>query len=398
MLLEPCDDRSLGLVDGLAVEKVAVHVRTVAGVGGLLDVGTAGDDLADRQVEGAGEGVVPLVMTGAGEDRSGSVGGQHIVGDPHRYPAAVDGVDGVGAGERAGLGRIDGLAGPIALGHSADVCEVDIDCGPLRCGGDPRHQRMLGCEHGVGTAEQGVWPCGEHREARVAIGDGECDLGAVRAADPLSLHGLDAFRPVDELQIVDQAVRVRGDLQHPLLHGALLDRISGLHVHAVLDFLVGEHGAQGRAPVHGNLRLVGEATAVELEEDPLGPAIVGLIAGGELTAPVVRQAELGQLLLEGRDVPLGDLSWVLAFLDCLALRGETEAVPAHDAQHIEAHHASCPGDDIGGDVALGMPDVKPRAARVGEHVEHVVLGARPVRGRRERILLLPGLPPLGFDG
>src|SRR5688572_31374109 len=44
--------------------------------------------------------------------------------------------------------------------------------------------------------------------------------------------------------------------------------------------------------------------------------------------------------------------------------------------HVETHHPLGARDHVGRRVALGMADVEPRAARVREHVEHVVLGPR----------------------
>src|SRR5207244_9729363 len=47
--------------------------------------------------------------------------------------------------------------------------------------------------------------------------DGERDFGAHAAADPVALHELDRLGPVEQVEITEQTVRVRGDAQHPLL-------------------------------------------------------------------------------------------------------------------------------------------------------------------------------------
>ena len=91
-------------------------------------------------------------------------------------------------------------------------------------------ERVLGREHDVGRAHEGVGPRREdldhvvgQRLGRGALnlggrGDAEVDVRALRAADPVLLRGLRALWPVDpaRLEVVGEAVGVRGDLQDPL--------------------------------------------------------------------------------------------------------------------------------------------------------------------------------------
>ena len=220
-------------------------------------------------------------------------------------------------------------------------------------------------------------------------------------ADPVALHLLDALRPVDQIEVVEQAFGVLGDLEHPLAHQAPLDRVAGLDVGAVLDLLVGEHGAQRRAPVDRHVGHVGEALLVELEEDPLCPTVVVGGGGVDLALPVVGEAEALDLLAEGVDVALGDGRRVQPLAHRGALGGQPEGVPAHRMEDVEALGALHPRHDVGRGVALGVADVEAGAGGVGEHVEHVVLGLRTqllgVGRRPEGTALGPDLLPLGLD-
>ena len=74
----------------------------------------------DRQVERLGELEVALVVAGDGHDRAGAVAHQHVVGDPDRDRLAVHRVDGVGAGEDAGLGL--GQVGAVEVALAAAAC------------------------------------------------------------------------------------------------------------------------------------------------------------------------------------------------------------------------------------------------------------------------------------
>ena len=95
----------------------------------------------------------------------------------------------------------------VAPGHSAGDDLVD--------------ERVLGREHHVGRAEQRVGPRREHVDVGVLVPlDREVDLGADAAADPVALHQLDRVGPVEQVEVGEQPVGVRGDAQHPLLQRA----------------------------------------------------------------------------------------------------------------------------------------------------------------------------------
>src|SRR2546422_285937 len=208
---------------------------------------------------------------------------------------------------------------------------------------------------------------------------------------------LGAGRQVDAVELLDEPIRVRGDAQHPLRHQPLLDRVAGLDVLPIVDFLVREHGAERGAEVHRHLGAIREPALEQELENPLRPLVVTGIARRQLARPVVREAELLELALEDGDVARGDDAGVNAVALGAPLGGKPEAVPAHDAEHVEAHHALRARDDVGGRVTPRVSDMQPVTGRVREHVEHVVLGPGAVGGRRERVLALPVLLPLAVE-
>ena len=199
----------------------------------------------------------------------------------------------------------------------------------------------------------------------------------------------------------------------------------------LLDFLVGEHGAEvGRPPDRGvsdegqadivdlvagpalgfevanRLGLVfhlAEIRAVKLEENPLRPADVFGIGGGDFAVPIVAEAERFQLAAKRLDIRGGGDRRMLAGLDRVLLGGQAERVIAHRMQDVEAVHPLVAADDVGGGVAFRMADVQARAAGVGEHVEHVEFRLRGVEiriartGGAEGFLGLPALLPLGLE-
>ena len=185
------------------------------------------------------------------------------------------------------------------------------------------------------------------------------------------------------------------------------------------DLLVGQHGAQGRAPIDRGLDLVGQAMLVaialdglgpllgdfvgdrqfgdrpaflllgvepgveEHQEDELRPAEIAHVGGGQFAVPVVAEAEHLQLAAEVADVALGRGPRMGAGLLGVLLGGQPEGVPAHRVHDAVAPHAAVAADDVGGRIALRMADVQAVAAGIGEHVQDIHLGScgQP-RGRR----------------
>ena len=120
----------------------------------------------------------------------------------------------------------------------------------------------------------------------------------------------------------------------------------------LLDLLVGEHGAEIGRPPDGGVRDESEADfvdlvarpalrfefgdgfrlmvdftkvrAVELEENPLGPAHVFWVGGGDFTIPVVGESKRLELAAEGLDVGRSGDRGVLTGLDGVLLGRQSE--------------------------------------------------------------------------
>ena len=397
--LESADDRAFGCGRRQAVELAAADVDAVVDVRGLERVVQSpvrAHDLDDRKTEGGRELEVALVVPGDGHDGAGAVAAKHVVSHPDRQASSGDRVDGHGACRHTGLrlGERDTVQLALA-GSRLDVCDDGLAPSRRR---QRARQLVLGREHDVGRAHEGIGPRREDGDARVRVTvDTEDDLGALRTADPAALRGERPLGPVDERQVLGEPIGIGGDPQHPLSERRAIDGMAAALALAVDDFLVGEHGAERGTPVDGHRRLVREPAPEQLQEDPLRPAYVARIGGVDLARPVVAEAEHLELALERRDVVRRRPRGMLPGLDRVLLGRQAERVPAHRVQHVVAAHAPGARHDVGGGVPLGMTDVQADAGRVGEHVEDVALGpAAPARGA-ERPVLVPVALPAGLD-
>ena len=264
---------------------------------------------------------------------------------------------------------------------------------------------MLGRQHAIGRAEQRIGSRGEHVEKGVVAGQRagvgpaqrKADPGALAAADPVALHLLHAVRPVEPVEPRQQPLGIRGDAQHPLPHGLADHRVAAALALAVDHLLVGQHRAQRRAPVDRHFGHVGQPALVELEEDPLRPAIIVRVAGRDLAVPVVRKAQRPDLAAERVDVARGGVARVRAGLDRVLLGRQAERVPAHRMQDVEAAHPLVAGQNVRRGIAFRMPYVQPGRTGVGKHVEDVVFGLGAVDLGPESLVLQPVPLPLGLD-
>ena len=357
------------------------------------------DDLHDRQVVALRELEVPLVVGRDAHDRAGPVLHQDVVGDPDRD-----------AGAR---GRIDHEP---ARRDAVLFLRLPLDCRASRCvpgvvehlplvrgaGGEPVDERVLGGEEEERGAEDRVRPRREHVDVELEPVDPEEDVCALGAADPVSLHRQDALGPrLEQRHVVEEHVRVGRDPEQPLLELPRLDLGAAALAAAVDHLLVREHGLVVGAPLDRDVLPVREVALEEAQEEPLRPAVVLRVVGGEHPVPVDRPAEPLHLAADPLDVALGHLTRVAALPDRRVLRWKAEGVEAHRAQHLEPMPPSEVGDDLAEHV---VPDVAHMelAGRVRQHLEHVRLGL-VVRGRivgirhGEGARLRPHLLPLRLD-
>ena len=271
---------------------------------------------------------------------------------------------------------------------------------------------MLGGERHIASAEQGVGAGGEHGDG--VPRDVKINLGALRAADPVALHRLDFVGPIQQVKVIDQAIRVGGDAHHPL--GQLLaedGEVAALGLAVCGDLLISQHRSQAGAPVDHRITAVDQAEGVhdlclssaiqggvvlvasdlaalealdqlrdrlslllvlikvsveDLQEDPLRPLVELHIGGGDATATVVAQAQAAELPLHIVNRLLGFDPRVGAGLDRVLLRWQAESVVPEGVEDIFAKHAVVAGVDVGGDVAQRVADVETSAGGEGEHV------------------------------
>ena len=103
LFFEPRGDLLLGFGRRKAGDEAAVDGDAIAGEAVRIDAFGRLDNGANLQAKLLGEFEIARVVRGHGHDRAGAVAHHHVIGDPDRNLLVVDRIDGVAAGEDAGL-------------------------------------------------------------------------------------------------------------------------------------------------------------------------------------------------------------------------------------------------------------------------------------------------------
>ena len=398
LFTQPLDHSRDSVLNGLAVQEIGIYQNAgfvLCGERSLLYILAAGNDLDDLAAELLSKLPVSVIVCRNSHDGTGAVAHQNIVGNEDRDLLAVYRVNcGNAVQLNAGLVLIQlgtlevGLAGSL-LTVCANVLDVVQLVRPLL------DHRVLRRDYHVGRTEQGV-RTGSVNGQRVALGGLEIDLSAGGTADPVALLNLNALDVVHIIQIVDQALCVLGDGEHPLALGLVNDLAAAALTNAVDNLLVRQNALAGGAPVYAHFLLVGQALLEQLQENPLGPLVVARVGGIDLTRPVERQTKALELALEACDVLLGNLCRMNMVLDGKVLSRQTECIPAHRIQHVVALHALFARNDIQRGVGARMAYMQTLTGRIRELYERVeLLLVRVILGM-EALLLVPDILPFLF--
>ena len=148
----------------------------------------------------------------------------------------------------------------------------------------------------------------------------------------------------------------------------------------------------GRAPVLRGFFAVDKALFKHAHKEHLFPAVVFGTAGGDFAGPVIGIAQAFLLGAHIANVGVGPLGGVGIVFYGRVFSGQAKGVPAHGMQHVEALHAFAASHHVANGIVAHVPHVDV-ARRVGEHLQHIVLGLAAFMAAGKRIVSLPaGLP------
>ena len=382
-------DGLLGVLDGQAV--VPPRVDEAAGrilVGDLQwgrgVLARCRDHPRDGKTVRFGEVEVPFVVSRDRHDGPGAVSHEDVVGDPDRYTLSGGRIDAVAAREDSGLVLLDLLARHQI--HRLRPDPVGLHRLLATVAGNGVHQRVLGSEYHIGGPAHRVGACREDLDlegvsrpsgVRRSSGNRKAKLCAHRTPDPVGLGLERRVGPVDVLKVAEQSFRVIGDPEEPLPNEPLFDCGAAALALSHYDLLVGKHRHARRAPVDRRLLLLREPPLEKLEEEPLGPLVVGGIGRIHRVVPVEHAADPTQLPTEIGDVAGDEPRGMDAGLERKVLGVDPEGVEADGLEDVVPLEALEAPVHIGAGERVDVAHMKSFGGRIREHheVEERAFGA-----------------------
>ena len=340
---------------------------------------------------------IPPVMRGATKDRAGAVIHQDKVGDINRHlPIRVHRMHhphpGIHAPLLRRLQRLGRCATLATLGHKGRNRRVRS---LQRLG-----HRVIRADGGERRPQQRIRPRRIHLQRvkpRRGAPRGKGKLQPARLANPVGLHHPHLFGPIlQPVQGRQQFARIVGNLEEPLRQLAPFHRRIRPPPLAVDHLFIRQNRHVHRVPVHHRRLAVNQPLVHHVDEHRLLLAVIFRVTSRKLAAPVNRQAQGLHLRPHVRDVAIGPVLGMPPPLHRGIFGGHAKGVPPHRMQHRKPLAPLIAGHHIAHRIVPHMPHMDtPR--RIGEHLQHIILGPLGVVARGKHPRTGPGLLPFRFD-
>ena len=144
-----------------------------------------------------------------GHDSPGAVSHQHVVCNPDGYLLVVDRVDGVCTCKDSGL--ILGEVSAVKVRLERCGSEILLNLIFLFRGGKLLHKGVFRRQYHVCCPEKRIGTCGVDCNLLLTSIDIEIDFGTGGATDPVTLHLLDPFGPVEVFEAAEKPFGVVGN-------------------------------------------------------------------------------------------------------------------------------------------------------------------------------------------
>ena len=135
-------------------------------------------------------------------DSAGSVIGKYIVGNPNRSLLTVHRIDNISPGKDAGLIFIRN-GHSVHIGLICRFLNILLYLGKLLRCRNLFYQRMFRSKNQEGRPVKRIGSCGKNGNLLFGVLQLEIHLCTVRTTNPLRLHLLYLFRPVQSVQIIE---------------------------------------------------------------------------------------------------------------------------------------------------------------------------------------------------
>ena len=237
-LFEPSSNLLTRIFAPGIVELSGVHQDAFAVVAFAVVVGAFWffNYFSNWQIKLFGKLKIALIVSRHTHHGTFAVARKHVIGHPNRHFLAVKWINGIRTSKDTGFFVIF-LA--FYFGFLDSVFAVFFNFFFSAVGNNFRNQRMLWSQREEAHAKNRINTSGEDFDFGFGILHVKVYQSAFRTANPVLLHGLDFFWPIQSVNFVEQFISIGSNLKEPLFHFAFFNFVTTAPAAAVLDLLVG---------------------------------------------------------------------------------------------------------------------------------------------------------------
>src|SRR3989344_3618199 len=196
------------------------------------------------------------------------------------------------------------------------------------------HEWMLRCDDRERLRHERLWHGVEDFELVTKILQLRLNVDPFVASDPIPLHHLRLFRPIEIVESIEQALSILLDLPIPLRERLLNNiRIAAL-AFALPHLFVCEHSLATRAKIHISLLPLGEVIFKHLQKEPPRPSLILGRTRIHSLRPIVHTADRLELLCHFFDVLCNRHIRMYAGLDGIIFRRKSECIKPERRKNI----------------------------------------------------------------
>ena len=216
-------------------------------------------------------------------------------------------------------------------------------------------------------------------------------------ANPVLLHGLNAFRPAFQLiQILEQSVCISSNLKEPLREVLFHYRILTAPASAFFYLFIGKNGVTGVAPVNLCFLLISQSAFIENFKQLLGMLIVIFATGQYFSVPVIGQSQFSLLTSHVFNIGICPFCRSNTMLNGSIFSRHTKGIISHRMDDVESLHLLESGNHIANRIVSYMPHVK-IPGWIWEHFQDIIFLLVRILFCGKGLIFQPLLLPLFFN-
>ena len=237
-----------------------------------------------------------------------------------------------------------------------------------------RQTCVFGSQYHECTTIQCVRSCCINCDFIIRTYNFEFNFSTVGFTDPVGLHFLNFFRPIQFIQVSQQSFSIFCDFQHPLTQIFLCYCSTTTFTCTACSFFVCQYAFTAGTPVQRHFFFVSQAFFEHFRKDPLCPFIVIRICCIYFFIPVIQSRNFMQLSFYICNVCFCCNARMHVVFDRKVFCRQTKCVPTHGMQYLIALQQFITAHYVREYITSPVTYMQTRTGRIRKHIQAVKSG------------------------